>query len=156
DLDAAWRALGSFDAPTVVIVKHLTPCGIASAGTIAAAFPAALACDPVSAYGGVMAVNATVDLAYVEALADLFVEAIAAPAFDPAALERLTTKRKNCRLVHIETPIKSGIELRSIAGGVLAQTPDMGDPPDTQWRVASQRKPTAAETEALTYAWRAV
>lgn len=156
DLDAAWRALASFDGPTVVIVKHLTPCGIASAESITAAFPAALACDPVSAYGGVMAVNAAVDLAFVEALGDLFVEAIAALAFDPAALERLTTRRKNCRLLHIEAAPKSAFELRSVVGGILAQTPDRGDPPEIEWRVVSQRKPTAAETEALKYAWQAV
>jgi phosphoribosylaminoimidazolecarboxamide formyltransferase/IMP cyclohydrolase len=156
DLDAAWRALGSFDRPTVVIVKHLTPCGIASAESIAAAFPAALVCDPVSAYGGVMAVNTVVDLTFVEALGDLFVEAIAAPAFDSAALERLSTKRKNCRLLHIETAAKSGLELRSIVGGLLAQTPDRGDPPEIEWRVVSQRKPTVGETEALKYAWQAV
>jgi phosphoribosylaminoimidazolecarboxamide formyltransferase/IMP cyclohydrolase len=156
DLDAAWRALASFDGPTVVIVKHLTPCGIASAESITAAFPAALACDPVSAYGGVMAVNAAVDLAFVEALGDLLVEAIAAPAFDPAALERLSTRRKNCRLLHIEAAPRSAFELRSVVGGILAQTPDRGDPPEIEWRVVSQRKPTAAETEALKYAWQAV
>jgi phosphoribosylaminoimidazolecarboxamide formyltransferase/IMP cyclohydrolase len=156
DLDSAWRTLASFNAPTVVIVKHLTPCGIASAEAIVDAFPAALACDPVSAYGGVMAVNQVVELAFVEALGDLFVEAIAAPGFAPDALERLQTKRKNCRLLHIADTPQPTLELRSIRGGILAQTRDIGDPADVEWRVVSQRKPTPEETDMMHYAWLAV
>lgn len=156
DLDAAWRTLASFASPTVVIVKHLTPCGIASAETITAAFPAALACDPVSAFGGVMAVNQPMTLAYVEALGDLFVEAIAAPAFEPDALERLLTRRKNCRLLKITTVTAARVEMRSIQGGILVQMRDAGDPDAVEWHVVSQRQPTADEIAMMQYAWLAV
>src|SRR5262249_42979657 len=102
DLDAAWNTSKLFDEPTIAIVKHLTPCGIASGPNLADAFPAALASDPVSAYGGVIAVNRTVDQAFVQALGDLFIEAIAAPDFEPEAQEMLASKRKNCRLLCID------------------------------------------------------
>ncbi len=162
DLDAAWRTLGSFGEPTVVIVKHLTPCGIGSAPSLSAAFPAALASDPVSAFGGVIAVNRAVDDAFVAALGDLFVEAIVAPEFKPSAQQALTQKRKNCRLLSIEgsgagqTRGSDGFEYRSVRGGFLVQTLDQGDPIGATWRIVSQRKPTVDEAEALRYAWRAV
>jgi phosphoribosylaminoimidazolecarboxamide formyltransferase/IMP cyclohydrolase len=154
DLDAAWQAVQSFDAPTVVIVKHLSPCGVASAEALLAAFPPALASDPVSAFGGVIAVNREFDQPLAAALGDLFVEAIAAPAFSPAALEILAD-RKNCRLVEISRPVITSVELRSVAGGVLAQRRDTGDPHDTTWRVVTDRAPSPAELAALKFAWRA-
>jgi len=123
---------------------------------LAQAFPAALASDPVSAYGGVIAVNRPIDEAFVIALGDLFVEAIAAPEFSPAAQDRLTTKRKNCRLVQITDAPKTGLEFRSIRNGLLAQTTDAGDPPENAWRIVSQRKPTPDELDALRFAWRVV
>ncbi len=156
DLDAAWRALTSFEPPTVVIVKHLTPCGIASGATLTTAFPAALASDPVSAFGGVIAVNGTVDAAFVAALGDLFLEAIAAPEFTPAAQELFAQKRKNCRLLQITSAEPRGLEFRSVRGGILAQTADLGDPADATWQVVSARKPTDDEMEALHFAWKAV
>jgi len=156
DLDAAWNASELFEEPTVVIVKHLTPCGIASGSTIASAFPAALASDPVSAYGGVIAVNRKVDQAFVQALGDLFVEAIAAPSFEPEAQEVLAAKRKNCRLLCIDAQEeRPAVEVRGVRGGVLLQTPDTGDPEDTHWKVVSKRQPTEAELEALHFAWKA-
>ncbi len=156
DLDAAWRAVEQFEKPTVIIVKHLNPCGIATDDTIAKAFPAALASDPVSAFGGVIAVNRRVDEAFVTALGDLFLEAIAAPEFTPKAQETLIEKRKNCRLLHLE-PEKNPkrYEFRSIRGGVLAQSLDQGDPADATWRVVSKRSPTADELAALRFAWKA-
>ncbi len=156
DLDAAWRAVEQFEAPTVVIVKHLTPCGIATADCLADAFPAALASDPVSAFGGVMAVNRPVDEAFVAALGDLFVEAIAAPDFAPPAQQTLAEKRKNCRLLRVDLRSAAPVyEFRSIRGGVLAQTLDRGDPVGTTWKVASKREPTQDELKALQFAWRA-
>ncbi|MCB0195138.1 MAG: bifunctional phosphoribosylaminoimidazolecarboxamide formyltransferase/IMP cyclohydrolase [Anaerolineae bacterium] len=154
DVDAAWQAAQAFEEPTVVIVKHLSPCGIASAESIAEAFPPALESDPVSAFGGVIAVNRTFDGATAEALGDLFVEAIAAPDFSDDAKEILA-KRKNCRLLQIEKPQKAGLEFRTIAGGVLVQERDMGDPMDTEWRIVSQRQPTEEEIEAMKFAWSA-
>ncbi|MCC7451352.1 MAG: bifunctional phosphoribosylaminoimidazolecarboxamide formyltransferase/IMP cyclohydrolase [Anaerolineae bacterium] len=156
DLDAAWRAAEQFPQPTVVIVKHLNPCGIATGRDIASVFPAALACDPVSAYGGVIAVNRCVDEAFVAAMGDLFVEAIAAPDFTRGAQETLIEKRKNCRLLRLasETNPKH-YEFRSIRGGVLVQTIDQGDPADAAWRVVSKRAPTTDELAALRFAWQA-
>lgn len=156
DLDAAYGAVELFEEPTVVIVKHLTPCGIASADNLAQAFPAALASDPVSAFGGVVAVNRAVDMTLVNALGDLFVEAIAAPAFEEDAEQQLHAKRKNCRLLRMDPLTYINVnEQRSVRGGVLVQSLDFGDPSDTDWRVVSQRQPTPAELVALRFAWRA-
>ncbi len=152
DLDTAWQAVQSFAAPTVVIVKHLSPCGIASAADLAAAFPAALASDPVSAFGGVMAVNREFDEATALALGDLFVEAIAAPAFSSKARE-LLDGRQNCRLVEIPAPRLPGVEYRTVAGGLLAQQRDIGDPAGSNWRGVTSRQPGEAELVALNFAW---
>ena len=158
DLDAAWRAAESLLRPAVVIVKHLSPCGLAIGATAAVAFPAALASDPVSAFGGVIAVNRPVDAAFVAepALADLFVEAIVAPAFAPEALDWFAAHKKNCRLLALGESIGDPpalLEWRAIRGGLLAQTRDAGDPPDAGWRVVSRRAPTAEEESALRLAW---
>ncbi|MFN8451490.1 MAG: bifunctional phosphoribosylaminoimidazolecarboxamide formyltransferase/IMP cyclohydrolase [Anaerolineae bacterium] len=157
DLDAAWRAVSSYNDPTVVIVKHLTPCGIATSTSIAEAYPAALASDPVSAYGGVVAVNRQVDEAFVTALGSLFVEAIAAPSFTTAAQTILNDKRKNCRLLQIPAMYDGvDLEVRSVHRGLLVQQPDMGDPEGTSFKTVTKRAPTDAEVEALQFAWKAV
>ena len=153
DLDAAWRAAASFERPTVVIVKHLGPCGIASADSLAEAFPLALACDPVSAFGGVIAVNQPFDGAIARALDDLFVEAIAAPAFTAEAREVLSA-RTACRLVALEAPVTDVLEMRSVRGGLLVQERDRGD--SAEWRTVTRRAPSRAEMAALRFAWRAV
>ncbi len=157
DLDSAWHAVSSFSDPTVVIVKHLTPCGVATATSITEAFPLALLSDPVSAYGGVMAVNRQVDEAFVTALGSLFVEAIAAPSFTTAAQNIFATKRKNCRLLQIPA-FYDGIdlEIRSVHRGFLVQQIDMGDPEGTSYKTVSKRAPTQTEVEALQYAWKVV
>jgi phosphoribosylaminoimidazolecarboxamide formyltransferase/IMP cyclohydrolase len=152
DLDAAWQAVQSFQEPTVVIVKHLSPCGIASAANLGDAFSNALASDPVSAFGGVIAVNREFDEATARVLGDLFVEAIAAPAFSPAAREILSS-RKNCRLVAISERIVTAVEFRTVAGGILAQQRDSGDPPGTEWKVVTQRQPSPAEMITMKFAW---
>jgi phosphoribosylaminoimidazolecarboxamide formyltransferase/IMP cyclohydrolase len=157
DIDAAWRAVSSFDAPTVVIVKHLAPCGIASGSSIAEAFPEALASDPVSAFGGVLAVNRTVNNEFIETLGSLFLEAIAAPAFTPEAVEQLAAVRKNCRLLQIPHFYDGlEIEIRTVHRGFLAQRPDIGDPEHTTLKTVTQRAPSADEMESLRFAWRAV
>jgi phosphoribosylaminoimidazolecarboxamide formyltransferase/IMP cyclohydrolase len=153
DLDAAWCAALSFDQPTIVIVKHLSPCGIASAERLAAAFPAALASDPVSAFGGVIAANQAIDAATAGKMHDLFVEVIAAPGFDDAALDFYAQHKPGCRLVAVSGPVEEQWALRSVTGGVLVQSIDQGDPPGAQWRVVSQRRPTAVEMAALRFAW---
>ena len=165
DLDAAWRAAAGFDEPAVVIVKHLSPCGIATDPYDPAhAFPAALASDPVSAFGGVIAVNRPVDEAFAHAVgeAELFVEAVIAPRFSPDAQEWFAGNKKNCRLVALpgvdlakDAQIKR-LDVRAIRGGYLIQQQDPGSPAETDWKVVTEREPTADEWEALRFAWRAV
>ncbi len=155
DLDAAWRAAVSFERPTVVIVKHLSPCGIASAGSLGEAFPLALASDPVSAFGGVIATNHPFDAEVSQALGDLFVECIAAPGFNSEARELLSS-RVSLRLLSLpDTKIQPGYELRSINRGMLRQSVDRGDPGETGWRVVTQRRPSPEEWSGLRFAWRA-
>jgi phosphoribosylaminoimidazolecarboxamide formyltransferase/IMP cyclohydrolase len=157
DLDAAWRAVSSFSEPTVVIVKHLTPTGIASASAIAEAYPFALRSDEVSAFGGVIAVNRTVTEDFVDALGALFIEAIAAPSFSANAQEKLNEGRKNCRLVQITQPFTGNdFEIRSVHGGILVQSADIGDPDSTVLKTVTERQPTGEELQALQFAWKAV
>lgn len=157
DLDAAWRSVQSFDRPTVVVVKHLTPIGIASAETLGEACALALAADPLSSFGSVLAANCSVDEAFVRALGRVFVEAIVAPDFDAAAQALLADKRRNCRLLRMgQQAARPAWEQRSVAGGLLLQQADQGDPPGTQWRTVTARQPGREEREALAYAWRAV
>lgn len=157
DLDAAFRTAAAFETPTLVIVKHLTPCGIATAPTLAQAFPLALASDPVSAFGGVIAANRPVDEALVNALGSLFVEAIVAPEVTPAAQEMLSEGRKNCRLVRVPlSVVADDLELRGVLRGVLVQQPDRGDPEGTAWKVASERRPSSEELQAMRFTWKAV
>lgn len=157
DVDAAWRAVSSFSSPTVVIVKHLTPTGIATADSIAEAFPNALASDPVSAFGGVIAVNRMVDDAFVNALNSLFIEAIAAPSFSPTAEGTLLEKRKNCRLLQIPQPYDGAeFEVRSVHRGLLVQQADKGDPDGITLKTMTERIPTDSELEAMQFAWKVV
>ena len=156
DLDAAWRAAVSFERPTIVIVKHLSPCGIASADSLAEAFPPALASDPVSAFGGVIAANLPFDGPAAEVLGDLFVECIIAPGFTAEA-RQILAGRKNCRLVEMQDlSLEPSFELRSVNQGILKQSIDRGDPnPTTEWQVVTNRAPSEAEWEALRFAWKA-
>ncbi len=157
DLDAAWRAVQAFEEPAVVVVKHLSPCGLAVGESVAQALPHAIASDPVSAFGSVIAANRPVDEAFVDALGKLFVEAIIAPGFTPKAEARLTQKRKRIRLLERANglPVQE-TEYRSVLGGFLAQEVDHGDPADATWRVVTEKQPTEAEMAALRFAWKAV
>lgn len=155
DLNAAWQAALSYERPTVVIVKHLSPCGIASADTLADAYTPALESDPVSAFGSVIAVNHPFDLHIAQQMGDLFVECIAAPGFTEDALEILS-KKKNLRLLEIpDTRIQPTHELRSVVRGMIKQSLDFGDPEGTEWKVATDRQPTEAEWRSLKFAWKA-
>jgi len=167
DLDAAWRGAVSFDDTSIVIVKHLSPCGIASAtnltpnpsptkrGELVAAFEHARASDPISAFGGVIAANRAFDAETANALGELFVECIAAPAFTDDAREILA-KRKNLRLVEIpDLEIEPRYELRTITRGLLKQDIDFGDPENAEWKIISKRAPSKDEMRALKFAWKA-
>jgi len=171
DADSARRAAFDFAEPCVAIIKHSNPCGIAIGTNIAAAHAKALACDPLSAYGGVVAANSAVTDAMAEQIIDGFAEVVIAPDFDPAAIEILTGKWKNIRLLRCpppswaygsgETRIRSGssdFELRPISGGILAQTWDRVDAPGddpANWELKAGEAADAATLADLAFAWRA-
>ncbi len=152
DLDAAWNLIREFTKPAVAIIKHTNPCGCAEQETSVEAYRKALECDPVSAFGSVIAFNQAVDRESAEALSDLFVEAIAAPGFDGDALE-LLTRKKNLRLIEVgETP--ASMILKSISGGYLAQTEDNVTARPEDLKVVTERPPSDAEMQALLFAWK--
>jgi phosphoribosylaminoimidazolecarboxamide formyltransferase/IMP cyclohydrolase len=158
DADAAWRAAHDHDGPAVAIIKHANPCGIAVGTDIADAHARAHACDPVSAFGGVIAANGTVTLAAAEQIAEVFTEVVVAPAYEPAALEVLQRK-KNIRLLTVEGAPSAGVELRPISGGLLLQQVDRVDAPGddpTTWTLAAGEAADAATLADLIFAWRAV
>jgi len=158
DADAAWRAAHDHDGPAVAIIKHANPCGIAVGSDIADAHAKAHACDPVSAFGGVIAANGTVTLAAAEQIAEVFTEVVVAPAYEPEALEVLSRK-KNIRLLVVEGAPSAGVELRPISGGLLMQQVDRidadGDDPTT-WTLAAGEAADDATLADLAFAWRAV
>jgi phosphoribosylaminoimidazolecarboxamide formyltransferase/IMP cyclohydrolase len=153
DLDAAWRIASDFAAPTLVIIKHGNPCGVASDPNLAAAFRAALASDPVSAFGSIIAANRPFDGEVALALGDLFVEAIATPAFTAEALEVLA-ERPNCRLLEMSDAEELAWEMRGVRGGMLLQEEDTIAEDEAGWKVVTGREPTAEEFEALGFAWK--
>lgn len=156
DADAAIECVAEFDAPAVVIVKHANPCGVGVGADLAEAWRQALAGDPVSAFGGIVAANRPLDEATAAAIADIFTEVIVAPGASAAAEAALAAKR-NLRLLltqGLPDPAAPGLLVRSVAGGLLAQTRDTGriGPDDVQ--VVTRRAPSAAERDALLFAWR--
>jgi phosphoribosylaminoimidazolecarboxamide formyltransferase/IMP cyclohydrolase len=153
DADAARRVAAAFAEPAVAIVKHNNPCGVGRGADPAAAYGRALATDPVSAFGGIVALNRPADGAFAEAVASLFAEVVIAPEFDAAALARLAEK-KNLRLLAAPLPAGGAVELRSIAGGFLAQTADDGEDDAAAWTCPTRRAPTPDERRALDLAWR--
>jgi len=157
DLDACWELAQEFDEPAVIIVKHTNPCGAATGATVVEAYQKALAADPVSAFGGVIGINRTVDGDAAAEIAKLFVEAIAAPAFTPEARERFAAK-KNLRLVQIKSAeIKAAQPrhvVKHVSGGLLLQDADTGKVEESELKVVSSRPPTAEELRSLLFAWR--
>ena len=156
DTDAAFECAAEFDAPAVVIVKHANPCGVATGSSLAEAWDRALRCDPVSAFGGIVAVNRTLDAAAAEKIARLFTEVIIAPDADEAA-KAILARKKNLRLLltgGLPDPTSPGMIFRSVAGGFLAQTRDAGRVLPQQLKVVTQRAPTEAELADLIFAFR--
>ena len=156
DTDAALECVAEFTEPTIVIVKHANPCGVASAPTLAAAWDAALRCDPVSAFGGIVAANRTLDAAVATRIAAIFSEVIVAPDADAEACAILARK-KNLRLLltgGLPDPAAGGLQVRSIAGGLLVQTRDAAQVTAATLRVVSKRAPTETETADLLFAFR--
>jgi len=159
DSDAAWLAASDFALPAAIIIKHANPCGAATSESgLVEAYRKAMATDPISAFGGIVAFNRPVDKATAEELAKIFLEVILAPSFDAEALHVLAVK-KNVRL--LEIPIKSGkfvsgYDFRRVVGGLLLQDRDTVPFDIHQAKVVTKRKPTREEYQALDFAWRVV
>ncbi|HUP23991.1 MAG TPA: bifunctional phosphoribosylaminoimidazolecarboxamide formyltransferase/IMP cyclohydrolase [Thermoanaerobaculia bacterium] len=154
DADAARRLVGLFAEPAVVIVKHNNPCGVGRGEGLGEAYRRALECDPVSAFGSIVALNRDADGELAEAMRELFVEVVVAPGYEPDAL-RLYAAKKNLRVLRCPTftPGPAEIELRAVDGGYLAQRPDSEPEDPAAWRCVTRRTPTASERRALELAW---
>jgi phosphoribosylaminoimidazolecarboxamide formyltransferase / IMP cyclohydrolase len=152
DLEAAWDLAQEYEETVCTIIKHTNPCGTATAETLAIAYNKALECDPVSAFGGVIGVNRIIDASTADEMAKLFVEAIAAPGFEPAALERFAAK-KNLRLVEIKHIPQKWV-LKNVSGGILLQDNDVRPLQPSDLKVVTKRQPTPEEMRALLFAWK--
>jgi phosphoribosylaminoimidazolecarboxamide formyltransferase/IMP cyclohydrolase len=157
DADAALELVSEFrdGPPTVVIVKHANPCGVASAGTLIEAYEAALACDSVSAFGGIIAVNRPLDGPTAEAISGIFTEVVAAPDADEAA-RAVFARKKNLRLLltgALPDAARPGLQVKSIAGGMLVQSRDNGAVTREMLKVVTQRQPSERELADCLFAW---
>jgi phosphoribosylaminoimidazolecarboxamide formyltransferase/IMP cyclohydrolase len=152
DLEAAWDLAQEFEEPVCAIIKHTNPAGTATGKTLLDAYKKALECDPVSAFGGVIAVNREVDGAAAEEMAKLFLEVIAAPSFDEAARAKFASK-KNLRLVEVNDARQKWV-LKNVSGGILLQDADVCPLAESDLKVVSKRQPTAEEKRALLFAWK--
>jgi len=154
DLQAAWDLAQEFDEPVCAIIKHTNPCGTATGRTLAEAYVRALECDPVSAFGGVIGVNRNIDAAAASEMAKLFLEVIAAPAFDEGAKAAFAAK-KNLRLVEVPDGQQNWV-LKNISGGMLVQDADLHKLAEGDLKVVTKRPPTPEEKRALLFAWKVV
>lgn len=155
DTDAAFELVAEFANPACAIIKHANPCGVAIDGSLADAYSRALACDPVSAFGGILAFNRTLDGATVERIGKLFAEVIIAPDADADARQALA-KKKNLRLLLTDAmpdPVTPGMLVKSIAGGYLLQSRDNGHLTEADLKIATKRAPTPEETRDLLFAF---
>ncbi len=154
DLQAAWDLAQEFEEPVCAIIKHTNPCGTATGKSLAEAYKKALECDPVSAFGGVIAVNRPLDAAAAEEMAKLFLEVIGAPAFENGAIEKLASK-KNLRLVEIKDHPQKWV-MKNVSGGMLVQDSDVHKLNESDLKVVTKRAPSAEEVRALLFAWKVV
>ncbi|MBB6628867.1 bifunctional phosphoribosylaminoimidazolecarboxamide formyltransferase/IMP cyclohydrolase [Nocardioides sp. KIGAM211] len=157
DADAARRAAYDFDEPAVAIIKHANPCGIAVGADVADAHRKAHACDPVSAFGGVIATNVPVSVEMARQVAEVFTEVVVAPAYDDGAVEVLAAK-KNIRVLQCVPAVRGGVELRPVSGGLLAQERDAVDAPGddpTTWTLATGEAASDEVLADLAFAWKA-
>lgn len=156
DAEAAWRLANGVDhgpdGVSCVIVKHANPCGAAVADSVAEAYRRAHACDPVSAFGGIVAVDAEVDAEMAGALSEVFTEVLIAPGYRPEALEILAA-RKNLRILEASAPLGNRREVRSIDGGLLVQDPDLVDVDTSTWSVVSRIVPDERVWADVVFAW---
>ncbi len=154
DAAAAWEQANEFAEPAVAIIKHANPCGVSQQPTLEAAYKAALACDPVSAFGGIVAMNRPLDGATAEAISAVFTELVIAPDISPEARETLA-KKTNLRVLLTGSPDKTpGLQIRSISGGFLVQQQDSGAIRREDLQVVTEREPTAQELDDLLFAFK--
>ena len=154
DLDAAAALVKEFKHPAVAIIKHNNPCGAAEQGSLREAYLKALACDPISAFGGVLAFNRTIDRATAEEVAKLFVECIVAPGYEPDAEEAFAAK-KNLRVLETQdSTLAENVFLKPILGGVLVQEADVHELAESDLKVVTKRSPTAEEIRAMLFGWK--
>ena len=152
DTEAAWRMVHQFDGPACVIVKHANPCGVAVATDLEAAYRAANDCDPVSAFGGIVALNRNVDAATASALASVFTEVVVAPSYDADALGVLTAK-KNLRVLSAPAPSGRRVDVRTIDGGFLVQNADVVSLDRSKWKVVTEVSPSESQWADVEFAW---
>lgn len=160
DTDGAIDALKEFDEPTVVIVKHATPCGVACGSSMVDAYKAAYATDSISAFGGIVALNRKLDSPTAQEIASTFMEVVVAPAYDADALEILK-KKKNLRILEIgeikkTTTPDHEIDIKKVSGGILLQTKDTAKLDTSKLEFVTTRKPTKEELDSLLFAWKVV
>lgn len=156
DADSALQIVRAFPEPVVTIIKHTNPCGLACDGDLVAAHAAARSGDPVSAFGGVVALNRPVDAAVAEAMGRYFYEIVVAPEFTSDA-RQLFAAKQNLRLLEVDMdqPLSLGLDMRRVSGGLLLQVADPVAVDQGDWRVVTERAPDAEEWDALLFAWKA-
>ncbi|MFQ5627525.1 MAG: bifunctional phosphoribosylaminoimidazolecarboxamide formyltransferase/IMP cyclohydrolase [bacterium] len=158
DADTALNLAKEYTRPTIAILKHANPCGVASAGSLVDAYRLALSTDNVSAFGGIIGANREIDVETAKAIFTIFAEVVIAPGFAAGALEILAAK-KNLRLLQttaFQQPQNAEIEMKAIAGGILLQDKDLRPDDDTTFKVATLRKPTEAEWQSMLFGWKVV
>ena len=151
DLDAAWRLSQELSDPAAVVVKHSNPCGVAARASLAAAYDAALRCDPVSAFGGIVAFNRSCDPATAQAMANVFTECVIAPGYHPRALAMLESKR-SLRIIQSGEAVSDEVDVRAVSGGLLVQTPDAATGGGAA-KVVTVAQPTPHQWTDLLFAW---
>jgi phosphoribosylaminoimidazolecarboxamide formyltransferase/IMP cyclohydrolase len=152
DADAAWSLVHRFAAPAAVVIKHANPCGVAVADDVTTAYRRAHACDPLSAFGGIVAVNGVMTRECAESLTETFTEVVIAPDFAPDALSVLLEK-KNLRILRASAPRAAALTMRTIDGAMLVQTPDVVDVDTGSWRVVTAVQPTDLQLRDAVVAW---
>ncbi len=152
DLQSSWSLVNQFDSTACVIVKHANPCGVAVGANVAQAYKSAFACDDLSAFGGVVAINGEVDEETAQAITDAFTEVVIASGFSDAALT-LFAKKKNLRVITADKPNKLGFEIKHIDGAFLSQAADDFTDNESAWKVVTDRQPTDAELAEAKFAW---
>ena len=157
DLESAYAIVAEFAEPAATIIKHTNPCGTATAASLSAAYQLAYQADPVSAYGGIIALNREVDRETAELIHKIFIEAVVAPGFSEEAVTVLTQK-KNIRLLVVtaQKTTKKRYDIKTVSGGILVQSADTPHGVEEPWRIVGKRQPTAAEIAQLSLAWKVV